>query len=165
VPFPLWRRVRGVLGTASIWFVSWATLGALYLLVDVVRHAWIPEVRSQLLSGLVAIGLFWGIWGAISGIVYGISVAVSQRGRALGQLQARHLAFWGAFAGASYPGVLWVSSLVAPGLWLTDLPIATAMGAVAGAASAWSSLWIARRAEARALLPSSAAIEAPSARV
>jgi len=162
---PLWRRVRGVLGTASIWFVSWASLGALYLLVDVLRHDWgVPEVRSQLFSGLVAIGLLWGIWGAISGIVYGVSVSVTQRGRALGQLQARHLAFWGALAGASYPGVVWVSLLLSRNdLWLPDLPIATGLGVLTGAASAWSSLWIARRAEARALLSSSSAADTISA--
>jgi hypothetical protein len=161
---PLWRRVRGVLGTASIWLVSWAGLGALYFLVDFTRYVRVPEVRSQLFSGLVAFGLIWAIWGAISGIVYGVSLSVTQRGRMLGQLQARHLAFWGALAGASYPGFIWVSSLLSPNsVWLSDLPLATALGAVAGAASACGSLWIAKRAEARVLLQPPPAVETPTA--
>jgi predicted TIM-barrel fold metal-dependent hydrolase len=112
----------------------------------------------------VAFGLIWAIWGAISGIVYGVSLSVTQRGRMLGQLQARHLAFWGALAGASYPGFIWVSSLLSPNsVWLSDLPLATALGAVAGAASACGSLWIAKRAEARVLLQPPPAVETPTA--
>ena len=148
----LWRRIRGVLGTAATWFVSWATLGAIYLLIDVIRHSWrVPAIRDQLFMGLAAIGIFWGIWGAVSGILYGVSVAISQRGRAFAQLRARNLALWGAVSGAAYPGLLGISSVLTQGVTLADIPLAIALGAVAGAASAGGTLWLARRGEALAI--------------
>jgi hypothetical protein len=142
-----WRRVRGVLGTASTWFVSWAGLGAIYLAVDVASNYWrVPAVRHQLFSGLVAMGLFWGVWGAVSGIVYGVSVAGSQRRRSISELRARNLAMLGALSGAAYPGLVWVSSMLRPGVpVLADLPLAVVLGATAGSASAAATLWIARR--------------------
>jgi hypothetical protein len=149
----LWRRIRGVLGTAATWFVSWATLGAIYLLIDMVRNYWsVPEIRDHLFIGLAAMGIFWGVWGAVSGILYGVSVAISQRGRAFAQLRARNLALWGAVSGAAYPGFAWISSVLTPGGTApADTPLAIALGAVAGAASAGGTLWLARRGEALAI--------------
>ena len=144
----IWRRLRGVASTGSTWFVAWAGLGVLYLAVDYMRNYWqVPELRSQFLEALAAFGLFWGVWGAASGIIYGVCVAVTQRSQMFDQLRARHLAFWGAMAGAAYPAVLWAASFFAPSPWLADAPIGIALGAAAGAISAAGTLWIARRAD------------------
>ena len=147
------RRIRGILGTAAMWFVSWGGIGAVYWAIDVVANNWrIPAVRDQFLGGLVAVGIFWSVWGAVSGLVFGACVALTQRGRDLTQLRARAMALWGAVSGAAYPGYLWLSAVLNPGaVRMADLPLAVGLGAVAGAVCGAGTLWIARRAKGAAL--------------
>jgi len=149
----IWRRIRGILGIAATWFVTWASLGAIYLAIDVFRISLrFPAILDHLFAGLATAGLLWGKWGAASGILYGISVTITQRGRDFAQLRVRNLALWGALSGAAYPGLLWVTSILTPaGIALPDTPLAIALGAVAGAASAGGTLWLARRANPVAL--------------
>jgi hypothetical protein len=146
----LLRRIRGIVGSALLWGCAWAGVGllfgvAVWLLRDPAAFLF-PVWRFVALQGL-----FWGIWGSVSGAVFASLLIVAERNSTISTLSTRRLAGWGALGGfflplASY-GVLLVTRGPVIGA-LIPTAIAATIAGLLGAGMAAGHLSLARRAPA-----------------
>jgi hypothetical protein len=153
-----YRQLRAVLRNGLTWGAAWAVAGGA-LLGTFALFAPGPGVESlierlgvALLAG-VGWGLRFGIIGAVIGTVFASVIRLRYRGRRLAEIDPVRFAALGAGVGAvSVPLFLQLMNVLSSGrmiswaLVLDDAPIAAVLGASAAAAS----IFLARRAEARA---------------
>jgi hypothetical protein len=129
----LMRRIRGALGMAIAWGITWAVgaAGFLAVLALVLRPiAFWPGLRGITLLG--------GISGMISGFVFALALGVFHRNRTLADLRVSRMALWGAAAGIVVPLVLLTMTLLGgPNMTatslFTSLGVLGLTGAVTGA--------------------------------
>lgn len=136
------RRVRGALGMGLVWAVVWGAAGFV--------ARWVLGVDTD-----APLGLVFGMFGLLAGVVFSIVLALSEQRHRFDQLSVPRVAVWGAIA-----GVLLAAAFVA----VVSLGVGTLMAlaptlAMASALCAAGSLSLARRAETR-LLPANRDIAA-----
>jgi uncharacterized membrane protein YdcZ (DUF606 family) len=139
------RRLRGITGTALIWAVAWGVSSAFAYFVAGYGGD-LP--MSDLLVGVVSsVGIFFAIWGFVSGTVFALAMLVIERRRTLHELTVARTAVWGAIGGLALPALYTAATLSAPGSQPLPNGLTSAIlvcGAL-GAACAAGSLWVARR--------------------
>ncbi len=128
------RKCRGVLGIGVTWAVAWAAIfAALSIVVGIIDPDSIDQGEGPL--GLARIG---GIFGFISGIVFGATLALADGRKVLSKLSVGRAALWGAIGTAAFPLLTAVNN--SPLITLCPIGAALAAGSVA----------IAKKAELRA---------------
>ena len=156
------RRVRGVLVTALVWAVAWLPVG---LIVGVIRalaiqlpEVWLtPGMRLSIFLEIVGVlTLTWMIWGAISGALFAVLVALLERRREVDTLSSRRTVIWGALGAMALPTTILLIVLAeAPGFTLIQPAVWTlSISAAQGAVCAFGTLALAQRGQNR-LAPSS----------
>ena len=141
----IWKRIRGIVGTALSWAIPWSLTGVALAITTIVFGAY-PGIRGILeFVGLVA--TFYGIWGAISGGIFAVVLAAAEHRRALKELTMGRVIAWGAVGSLIVP-LLFVILLsrVYDDALIPSLPL-FAIPAALGAVSAAGTLSLARRAE------------------
>ena len=128
------RKVRGALGIGATWAVAWAAIFAgLAFVIGIFDPDSIDPGETPLRVG--AIG---GLFGFISGVAFGATLALADGRKALSKLSVGRAALWGALGTALFPLLTTVSN----SMLILVCPI--------GAALAAGSVAIAKRAELRA---------------
>ncbi len=129
----IFRRLRGVVGTALTWAVGWAgtafalATGAWFLL-DFAAGSFLATVGPMT---LMAAGS-----GFISGSLFSLALGTVYRHRSLSDLRAGRIALWGAGAAILFPTVGMVLATLAagppmvPGLLLVSVLMMGGLGAV-----------------------------------
>ena len=133
----LFRRVRGIIGTGLTWAGAWIGLGAG---IGLLAGFPFPQI--------VQIALTNSIGGFLAGATFATILSVAERKQSLANLSLRRVALWGAAGG----GFL---SLIPMAF---GMPLAYLLGPLVinggiGAGLATGSVILARRAEARELMP------------
>ena len=135
----IWRRIRGLLGTALSWAMLWLTIGASLAVYD---------------GDLAALGFrfvawfagFFGVCGAVGGGVFALLLAAAERSRSVDELSKFRVTMWGLFGGLAIPGLFAiVLNRVLP-IQLDMSVLSFAITAALGAGSAAGTLALARRA-------------------
>ena len=93
------RKCRGILGVAVTWGAMWAVVFALIAFVIGLID---PDSVDPGESGL-RIARIGAVFGAVSGISFGIILSVAERRKTLRELSLARVALWGAVATAVYP--------------------------------------------------------------
>ena len=144
----LWRRIRGLLGTALTWGAVGALVGALMFTVR--YQPWsLPPERWERATTLL--GMFLGaggLWGAACGLAFGVVLLVAARRQRFDQLSAGRFMLWGAVAGAAFPLVIYTPIVLTRG-GLGAIPLystLTAISALLGAGFGRIVFAIAKRA-------------------
>lgn len=135
----LFRRLRGIIGAALTWAVIWLPVGLVLLLA---RPASDVARSIRLLS-------IWEVWGASSGAIFAIVLALAERNHTLAELSLLRVTAWGAIGAMVLPILLTVSALLRWNLTSLDWWIALmvlAVGAALGAVCAGVTFALARRA-------------------
>lgn len=143
---PFLRRLRGVASTALFWAIAWLPFGvALVTLWLGPRRSEAPPAFSW--RSLATAVLVWCTWGAISGGVFAVALAVAERKRSLADLSMLRTTLWGGFGSGSAPAVVMTVAYFRTGPRVI-LPYVLFVAATAslGAAMAAGSLALARRA-------------------
>ena len=112
------RRLRGILGTATIWGGCGAALGGL-----------LGGITGMMMGGSILIWVLDGVvqFGALglgTGAVFAGLLTTFDGAKRLRQLSAGRAALWGAAAGLALPSVAWALS----GAAIPVLPVAIATG-------------------------------------
>lgn len=84
----LLRRIRGVIGTAAIWAVSWVGLGA-----------GIGALAGFEFGTILRIALSNLVGGFLAGATFAVILSVTERNRSLEDLSLKRVALWGAAGG------------------------------------------------------------------
>jgi hypothetical protein len=128
------RKLRGALGIGVTWAIVWAAIFAtLSLVVGVID----PDSIDQG-EGPLNLGLIGGTFGFISGVAFGVTLALADGRKLLRNLSVGRAALWGAVGTALFPLLTTVSN----SMLVFVCPI--------GALLAAGSVAIAKRAELRA---------------
>jgi hypothetical protein len=94
-------------------------------------------------------GIFWGIWGTVSGAVFANLLIVAERRSTLSTLSMRRIATWGALGGVFLPLLSYAMLVLTGGPVIGALvptAIAAAIASLLGAGMAAGHLSLARRA-------------------
>ncbi len=132
------RRLRGILIAAIIWAIVWLPLGL--ALLGLRRRSPGDCVYCPADFVIRFLGI-WTLWGALSGAIFAVVLAVAERRRTLAELSFARVAVWGAIGSLALPGALTIADLMQsafPSEWrfvLTALGIAAALGAGCAAAT------------------------------
>jgi hypothetical protein len=95
----LLRRLRGLVGTGLTWAVGWAAIAmAIGLVVG-----WLDPDSIDPGEGPLRIGSILGLVGFVSGVGFGLVLAVAERRRQLADLSVIRAALWGALGAAALP--------------------------------------------------------------
>jgi hypothetical protein len=150
------RRLRGVLGTAVTWALSFAGVGVVITTVALValRVTGVlpPGSGGQAVAEGVAAVLRWATLGAASGASFAALILIAGDRRTLASLSSKRFAGWGFAAGAvgsaiAGAAVLSALHLTFPSVWL---PVAwvggiAAVGGALGSAMAAATLRAVRK--------------------
>lgn len=128
------RKCRGALGLGVTWGVAWA---AIFTAIAVVIGIFDPDSIDPG-EGPLQIGVIGAIFGFVSGIAFGATLALADGRKVLSKLSVGRAALWGAIGTAAFPLLTPVSN----SMLIILCPI--------GAALAAGSVAIAKRAELRA---------------
>ena len=143
------RRLRAAGTIAVMWALVWLPIG-LALALYAARH---PPDPSNVIARPVDVPWFvaaWTLWGAVSGGVFAVLLALAERRRTLGELSLPRMALWGAVGAATLPTALTLIDVVQAPLslrlydWRLGLTGLT-VSAVLGGACAAMTLALARR--------------------
>ena len=93
------RKCRGILGVALTWGTLW---GAVFAGIAFVVGAIDPDSIDPGETPLRIAGI-GAVFGAVSGIIFGVLLSVFERRRTLRELSLVRVALWGAVATAVYP--------------------------------------------------------------
>jgi hypothetical protein len=93
------RKCRGMLGVAITWGAVWA---AVFALIAFVIGIFDPDSIDPG-EGPLPISGIGAVFGAVSGIVFGVLLALAERRKTLEDLSLIRVALWGAVATAVYP--------------------------------------------------------------
>jgi hypothetical protein len=128
------RKVRGALGIGATWAVAW---GAIFTGIAFVIGIFDPD-SIDLGETPIRIGAIGGLFGFISGVAFGATLALADGRKVLSRLSVGRAALWGALGTALFP----LLTAVDDSMLILVCPI--------GAALAAGSVAIAKRAELRA---------------
>ncbi len=140
------RRIRGVLVMAALWALTWGVVGVLIGLFKWYRGDLIENVA---LSVILSIGRWFGVVGAINGLLFALVLAIAERKQSVATLSLARFALWGGVATLVVPLfttliVLYVFGPSDFGIPITPLAEFMALGMV----SATAILLIARHGKA-----------------
>ena len=145
----VFRRLRGILGTALVWAVPWTIVGALVTLVATVippgGSAWLQS-PAALLSVALASAKVFGTLGALCGAAFAGTLALLGRRVTLAELRTSTILEAGAIGGALVPLTVLAARTLLIGPAGPDTYLAIGLSSVFGAGSAWLMQRIARRA-------------------
>ena len=104
------RRLRGLAGIAAIWAVAWFPLGVIMGIYRLqgLQHGWQFDMTAVRLVGMVTV--FWMVWGALTGLVFGGILIGAGRKEGLTTLSVRRVGFWGSLAGVVPPSLVMLLS-------------------------------------------------------
>jgi hypothetical protein len=144
----IFRRLRGVIGTAVTWALGWAGVGIVHgsiLFLWSRRDGRLPNITwFDFVSNQMQL---LGMLGAATGSVFALGLWLGERGNTATKLTVGRAAAWGVLAAAAYPAVLaWKLDLGMPG-FVQQFGVPTLMGMGLGAASAALMVTLARRGE------------------
>jgi len=147
------RRLRALVILSSLWAVAWALLGAFVGVYQYYRTPSLALFDARLwASPLCAVVIWsaksWGIGGAISGALFGIALALAERGGSVAHLKLAKVTLCGVMGSLLIPGVLIVAELFKYQVELWSVAVYLATIGIAGGLSAAVTLVIARRAPA-----------------
>ncbi|MBM4188550.1 MAG: hypothetical protein FJ206_14700 [Gemmatimonadetes bacterium] len=139
----IWRKVRAVLAMGAVWALGWVPIGVVTNLVLSLANGWWPPVR--LLVEVVRQG---AISGALSGMLFGTLLALTEHRRTVAQLSARRVGALGVLSGIVPTGliVLVIMRRFPNDALVAQLAQVMAICGLIGAASAGTVLYLARRA-------------------
>jgi hypothetical protein len=149
----LLRRIRGALGVATLWGVTWGLGGAAFitwrLWSSFPRNRFPRQLWALHLLPRIAVEAFaiFAVVGAVAGVAFSLVLAAAERRRTVDSLSVARASVWGAVAGLAM--TLGVVALGHP-----PLRVVSVLGAVltgVGALSAATTMSLARRAPAAAL--------------
>lgn len=145
------RRLRAIALTAVLWSFPWGILGGVAVAVALRLRgfeAGATVFGLPLSLGLFAVGLkVFGILGAAAGGIFGTAMSIGERQRTLATLSTRRMLLWGALGGGTLPLIGTALVAVNSGIAVGGFGLFAAISAALGAGSAWSMLWLARRAK------------------
>lgn len=149
------RRLRGLAGTAAVWAAAWGAVGVIPSVT--IQAFWFGRHGGAPLSLAVILPMIgwgfavWAVWGALSGLVFGIVVAIRERHRTPDGLSARRIAGWGAIAGLTIPALILVYTVThAPAQALSlNMGKILLFGALLGMGCGAGSLVAARQGQVR----------------
>ncbi len=143
------RRIQAVIVTATLWALVWLPPG---IALDLFAHS--PPSQHRPPPAFGVLSAVWIAWGAVSGAVFAILLAVAERRNTIVHLSLWRVSAWGAVACAILPALLaiWDYAL-GPGVytsfdWLLAGVVIAVCGFV-GAVCAASTIALGRRAPAR----------------
>lgn len=128
------RKCRGALGMGITWGIAWA---AIFAALSVVVGIFDPDSIDPG-EGPLRLGWIGAIFGFVSGVAFGATLALADGRRVLSKLSVGRAALWGAIGTAAFP----LFTAVDNSMLILVCPI--------GAALAAGSVAIAKRAELRA---------------
>lgn len=135
------RRVRAAIGVGLTWGLAWFGAGLVLLLILGTGAADVP------------FPLGFGMLGFLAGATFSALLGFAERGRRLENMSLKRFAAWGGAAGLLLAGgFALVAALVGDMTPLDNLDVLVPVFGLAGAASAFGSLAIARRGRERNLL-------------
>jgi hypothetical protein len=141
------RVLRGVIGTAATFAVSWGIFGAALLIAkELIWPRTHPEITGSvyLWLGLKGAGLF-GALGAAVGATFAGALAASGRRLAFEQLSAGRVLRLGVAGGVVVSGAVLGTIAMLTAAWPTHFSVEVGISALLGGASSWAMLQIARR--------------------
>lgn len=147
------RRLRAIAVTAVLWSVPWGILGGTVLAVGLRLRGF--ETGATLFGLPFALGVFgvglkvFGFLGAAAGALFGTAMSLWERRRTLATLSSRRMLLWGAIGGGALPTVALTLATVNSSVWVGGFGLFAAISAGLGAGSAWTMVWLARRASDR----------------
>jgi hypothetical protein len=139
------RRLRGVLVAALIWAIVWLPLG---LALPWLRRR-PPDQCVYCPPGFVIRFLtLWTLWGALSGAIFAVVLAIAERRHTLAELSFARVAVWGAIGSLALPAALTILDVVRATFPSERRFVLIALGIAAalGAGCAAGTLALARRA-------------------
>jgi hypothetical protein len=144
------RRLRGVVGMAVLWALVWLSIaGAFVVVVSLLPQPLEPgpDVVAPIHSTVGVLATLAG-WGALSGAIFAITLAIAEQRRRVAELSATRIAAWGALGSFALPLAYTVIDTLKRPESLSDWrfsAVALAFCAAAGAACAVVTVAIARR--------------------
>src|SRR4051794_34479784 len=99
----LTQRLRGVLGTMTLWAVVFAAAGLAGLIPLAFLGVLPPFELSRFLRFAVNSAVSWGLGGAAMGMAFATAILLGERKRSFGALSTRRFAAFGFIAGALVP--------------------------------------------------------------
>ena len=144
------RRLRGILSTALLWGIVWSLIAVpiLLLLTRLFGSFW-PVLRiakTALMTGFIG--------GAGAGALFASALMLAEQNRQLTSLSRPRVLLWGALAGSWWYVLFAVQSPWALNpIRIAPFWIAMVLTAGAGSLSAFSTVWLARRARELDQLP------------
>jgi len=145
----LLQRLRGLAGTALLWAAAWFLVG---LAFGIYQAETIPRpdvpIEFPWLRIVATATVIWTVWGAISGAVFALVLALAERRHALSELSMPRFALWGALGAITLPVIYLVIIAIQErdpemlGPFALVLSVCAGVGAVAAAGT----LALARRA-------------------
>ena len=100
----LLRRLRGIIAAAVSWAVMWLPVGIVLLLIG--------RTRDFAPSRIVGFLSLWEAWGALSGAIFAVVLAVAERNHSLADLSLLRVSAWGAIGAMVLPVLLTVLALL-----------------------------------------------------
>src|SRR5262245_19822214 len=109
----LLRRLRGVLGTALVWAIVWCLAGSAIIAPAVwwygKTHDEGPASFGEI---LLAVMMNLSAWGAVSGAVFALLLAIAERRRTVNELSMGRVVGWGPIGGAALPLIAIATTLL-----------------------------------------------------
>jgi|SRR5690242_6694657 len=145
------RRLRGLVVTGLIWGLLWLGPGLILGTYAALTAQSDMPIRPQTRVEILGIWCMeWSLWGAASGVVFGLSLIVLQVGKVVTTLSTGRFLISGALGAAVPPAVflalVWAREPFPDPMGPTAIVLAIA--AALGALSAGVVLWLAKRAPA-----------------
>lgn len=137
------RRLRALLLTGIFWALFWLPIGiglAIY-------GATLPKTDVVGPSTAEFLTVWMG-WGALSGVVFALTLMIAERRRTLQQLSITRIAVWGGLGSMTLPLVVIIITRLASPTdddWILELLVLAFSAALGAACAAWT-LAMARRA-------------------
>jgi hypothetical protein len=150
------RRLRGVLGLASIWTAAWVVVLAP---IGISRWLELPHSYFEHLAGWTLLGrvlVAFALWGALSGVGFASAVALLGRRRGWAAVRPAPVAIGGFLSGLVAPfclGAIWASEGLASDVSLTWMVLAVISGTLNAALAAACLALIRRNSLAPPTLP------------
>ena len=151
------RKIRGVFGSALVWGLAFLPIAlALGIYRAVTLELDIPTPPSFRIKAFLVVAASYTLWGAFSGGVFGLVLALVERRRSIDDLSTWRVAIWGAFGAISLPLLFTLLLFISEGEVFFGWPatILLAVSSALGATCAAGTLAVARR---RGIPPASSA--------
>ena len=136
------RRFRALIVTGLLWATVWLPIGIGLAIFGATQPR--TDIVGPSPTWLVAV---WTGWGALSGVLFALTLSLAERRRTLQELSIPRIAVWGALGSMTLPLVVIVIDRFSSydDDWLLPLLVLGFSAALGGACAAWT-LAMARRA-------------------